>query len=442
MDLKEHARRRKRLMAQMGKNSIAIVPSAHEAVRSRDTHYLFRQDSDFWYLTGYHEPDSVLVLIPGRAHGEVVLFNRERDPAAETWHGRRTGQEGAIARFGFDDAFPIADIDEILPGLLEGRDQIHYAMGVNAEFDAQVMAWVNTLRGKVKQGALAVGEMVELRHLLHDMRLFKSAAELKAMRHAAETAAKAHCRAMCYAEPGRTEAQMEAEILHEFALHGCRHPAYNCIVAGGENACILHYNENDQELKDGELLLIDAGAEYQGYASDITRTFPVNGKFSAAQRAVYGLVLKAQLAAIAVIRPGIPWSLIHETSVRVLTEGLVELGILKGRVADLLVKEAHKPYSLHKTGHWIGLDVHDVGDYTIAGESRILEPGMVLTVEPGLYFAPGTKGLAKKWQGMGVRIEDDVLVTKTGHEVLSHGVPKDIESIEALMAEARRVRGA
>lgn len=235
---------------------------------------------------------------------------------------------------------------------------------------------------------------------------------------------------------------MEAEILHEFALHGCRHPAYNCIVAGGENACILHYNENDQELKDGELLLIDAGAEYQGYASDITRTFPVNGKFSAAQRAVYGLVLKAQLAAIAVIRPGIPWSLIHETSVRVLTEGLVELGILKGRVADLLVKEAHKPYSLHKTGHWIGLDVHDVGDYTIAGESRILEPGMVLTVEPGLYFAPGTKGLAKKWQGMGVRIEDDVLVTKTGHEVLSHGVPKDIESIEALMAEARRVRGA
>ena len=439
---KEFARRRKRLMSLMGENSIAIIPSAREVVRSRDTHYLFRQDSDFWYLTGYNEPDSVLVLLPGREHGEVVLFNRERDPVQETWHGRRSGQDGAIERHGVDDAFPINDIDDILPGLLEGRERIYYALGANAEFDQHVMAWINTIRGKVRQGALAVGEIIDLRHYLHEMRLFKSAAEIKAMRHAGAVTAKAHARAMGFAAPGRTEAQVEAELLHEFAMNDCRHAAYNCIVAGGANGCILHYNENDQPLVDGELLLIDAGAEYQGYAADITRTFPVNGRFSKEQRAIYELVLKAQAAALSVIKPGTPWKLIHETSVAVLTEGLRELGILKGKLKELIAKDAHRPYSLHKTGHWLGLDVHDVGDYQIGGESRVLEPGMVLTVEPGLYFPPGMKGLAKKWQGIAVRIEDDVLVTKTGHEVLTDGVPKDPDAIEALIAKARRRRAA
>lgn len=442
MDNKEFARRRKRLMTLMGKNSIAIIPSAREVVRSRDTHYLFRQDSDFWYLTGYNEPDSVLVLMPGREHGEVVLFNRERDPVMETWHGRRSGQEGAIDRLGLDDAFPITDIDEILPGLLEGRERIYYALGAGAEFDHQVMTWINTIRGKVKQGALQVGEIIDLRHLLHDMRLFKSAAELKAMRHAAAVSASAHVRAMGFVAPGRTEAQVEAELLHEFAMGGCRHAAYNSIVAGGENACILHYNENDQELKDGDLLLVDAGAEFEGYAADITRTFPVNGRFNKEQRAIYEWVLKAQEAAIAVIKPGIPWKLIHETSVRVLTEGLLELGLLKGKLKDLLVKEAHKPFSVHKTGHWLGLDVHDVGDYQLGGESRVLEPGMVLTVEPGLYFAPGMKGVPKKFQGIGIRIEDDVLVTKGGHEVLTAAAPKDPDAIEALMAGRGKRRRA
>lgn len=434
IEQKEFARRRQRLMSLMGSDSIAIIPSAQDVIRSRDTHYPFRQDSDFWYLTGYNEPDAVLVLLPGRDAAQVVLFNRERDPRMETWHGRRSGQDGAIAHFGVDDAFPIGDIDDILPGLLEGRERIYYALGAHARFDKQVMNWINALRDKVHLGAVPVGEIIDLRHLLHDLRLFKSAAEIKAMRHAALVSAQAHMRAMRFAAPGRTEAQTEAELLHEFALGGCRFPAYNSIVAGGEHACILHYVENDQPLKAGELLLIDAGAEYQGYAADITRTFPVNGVFTPEQRSIYELVLKAQAAAIAVIKPGVPWRLIHETSVAVLTEGLLALGILKGKLKELLASEAHKPYSIHKTGHWLGLDVHDVGDYQIGGESRELAPGMVLTVEPGLYFARGTKGLAKKWQGIGVRIEDDILVTKNGCEVLTAAAIKAPDDIEAWMA--------
>ena len=433
---KDFQRRRRRLMSQLGKGCIAIVPSAKEVVRSRDTHYLFRQDSDFAYLTGFPEPNAVLVLIPGREQGEQVLFCQDRDPTAETWHGRRYGPARAATEFGFDDAFPIDDIDEILPHLMEGRERIHYAMGQNHEFDNHVMAWINTLRAQVKKGVHAPGEIIDLRHALHDMRLFKEAAEIKLMKQAAHAAAEGHKRAMRTTKPGMTEGQVENELLHEFGKHGARYAAYNSIVAGGENACILHYVENNMALKDGELLLIDAGAEYQWYASDITRTFPINGKFTPLQRKVYDWVLKAQLAAIEQIKPGNTWNKIHDTAVKVLTQGLVDLGVLKGKVSELVEAEAYKPYYMHKTGHWLGLDVHDVGDYQIDNQPRVLEPGMVMTVEPGLYFAPGTKGLPKKFWGIGIRIEDDVLVTKSGHEVLTHGVPKDADEIETLMAKA------
>ena len=430
----DYVRRRRRLMQQLGKGSIAIVPSAQEIIRSRDTHFRFRQDSDFGYLTGFPEPNAVLVLIPGRPQGETVLFCNERDPLAETWHGRRYGPERAAAAFQFDDAFPIDDIDEILPGLMEGRDRIHYALGQNPDFDNTVMGWLNALRAQVRKGVHPPGEIIDLRHQLHDMRLFKDAAELKQMRAAAHAAAQGHIRAMRAAKPGVNEAQIAAELSYEFARHGAHHCAYNSIVAGGDNACILHYVENNMALKDGDLLLVDAGAEYEWYASDITRTFPVNGKFSALQRRCYEWVLKAQQAAIEQVKPGNTWNQIHDAAVRTLTQGLIDLGVLKGKLSDLLDGEAYKPYYMHKTGHWLGLDVHDVGDYQIDGQPRVLEPGMVLTVEPGLYFAPGTKGLAKKFHGIGIRIEDDVLVTKTGFEVLTTGVPKDPDEIEALMA--------
>ncbi len=435
----EFAARRHKLIEMMGKNSIAIIPSAHEQTRSRDTEYPFRQDSDFFYLTGFNEPDSVLVLIPNRPHGEYVLFNRERDLKKESWHGRRFGQEGVQQHFDVDDAFPINDVDDILPGLMEGRDKVFYALGDNKVFDEQVMLWLNSLRKKVHQGALPIGEIIDIRHFLHDMRLFKSQAEVKIMRHAAEVSAKAHQRAMKSTAPGKWEWQVEADILHEMAQGGCRFPAYNSIVAGGDNACILHYTENQDKLKAKQMLLIDAGGEYQGYAADITRTFPVNGKFSRAQKKLYTLVLKAELAAIDQVHPGSDWSKPHEAAVKVLTEGMVELGILKGKVANLIKKEVYKKYYMHKTGHWLGLDVHDVGDYRVADQPRTLEPGMVMTVEPGLYIPSDDKQVPVEYRGMGIRIEDDVLVTKEGHDVLSKDAPKTIVEIEALMNPKRKL---
>ena len=367
--------------------------------------------------------DALAALSPGK----TVQTAHEPD-------GRRYGPERAAAAFQFDDAFPIDDIDEILPGLMEGRDRIHYALGHNPDFDNTVMGWLNALRAQVRKGVHPPGEIIDLRHQLHDMRLFKDAAEIKQMRAAAHAAAQGHIRAMRAAKAGVNEAQIAAELAYEFARHGGHHCAYNSIVAGGDNACILHYVENNMALKDGDLLLVDAGAEYEWYASDITRTFPVSGKFSALQRRCYDWVLKAQHAAIEQVKPGNTWNQIHDAAVRTLTQGLIDLGVLKGKLSDLLDGEAYKPYYMHKTGHWLGLDVHDVGDYQIDGQPRVLEPGMVLTVEPGLYFAPGTKGLAKKFHGIGIRIEDDVLVTKTGFEVLTTGVPKDPDEIEALMA--------
>ncbi|MET1079278.1 MAG: Xaa-Pro aminopeptidase [Pseudomonas sp.] len=433
----EYARRRKALMDQMEPNSIAILPAAPVYIRNRDVEHIYRQDSDFQYLSGFPEPESVVVLIPGRAHGEYLLFCRERDPERELWDGLRAGQEGAVSQYGADDAFPIGDIDDILPGLIEGRERVYYSMGAHPEFDRHLMEWINVIRSKARQGAQPPNEFVALGHLLHDLRLYKSTAEVKVMREAAEISCRAHVRAMQTSRAGLHEFHLEAELDYEFRKGGAKMPAYGSIVAAGRNACILHYRENDALLKDGDLILIDAGCEIDCYASDITRTFPVNGRFSPEQKAIYELVLKSQEAAFLDIAPGKHWNQAHETTVRVITEGLVELGLLEGAVDELIAREAYKPFYMHRAGHWLGMDVHDVGDYKIGGEWRVLEVGMAMTVEPGIYIASDNESVAKKWRGIGVRIEDDVVVTKTGCEILTTGVPKTVAEIEALMAGAR-----
>lgn len=434
---KEFAQRRKQLMGMMEPNSIAIIPAAPMRTRSRDTEYPYRQDSDFFYLSGFPEPEAVLVLIPGREHGEYVVFCRERDKEMEIWNGYRAGPEGVVKEFGADDAFPIGDIDEILPGLLEGSERVYYAMGRDREFDRQVMEWVNTIRAKVRSGAHPPGEFISLDHILHDMRLYKSKTEIAVMQEAADMTAKAHMRAMEKCCPGMMEFQLEAEFLHEFGRHGSRFPAYSSIVGGGANACVLHYIDNNCELKDGDLVLIDAGAEFQHYAADITRTFPVNGKFSPEQRALYDVVLKAQLAAIKAVKPGNHWNQPHEAAVKLLTKGLIELGLLQGKLGKLIEEEAYRRFYMHRTGHWLGMDVHDVGDYKVGDAWRQLEPGMVMTVEPGLYVAVDDDTVDPKWRGIGIRIEDDVLVTEKGRKVLTRGAEKDPDAIEALMARSR-----
>ena len=432
MNIKEFARRRKRLMQMMDKDSVAILPAVPIRMRNRDVEYPYRPDSDFFYLTGFPEPEAVMVIVPGRPHGEYILFCRENDPVMETWNGPRAGQDGAIEEYGADDSFPIDDIDDILPGLLENKSRVFYTMGIHKEFDQRLIGWVNRLREQSRAGIHTPGEFVALEHHLHDMRLYKSSYEITRMRKAAKISAKAHIRAMKTCHPGMYEYQIEAELQHQFAIQGARSPAYSSIVGGGKNSCILHYVNNDAVLNDGDILLIDAGAEFECYAADISRSFPVNGVFSKEQRALYQLVLDAQYAAIEQVQPGNHWNQVHEAAVKVLTKGLIKLGLLKGTPAKAIKSEAYKKFYMHRTGHWLGMDVHDVGDYKIDDEWRVLEPGMVLTVEPGLYIAP-MKGVAKKWHNIGIRIEDDVLVTKRGHDILSKDTPKEIDEIEALM---------
>jgi Xaa-Pro aminopeptidase len=431
----EFARRRRQLMRMMGRGAIAIVPTASVKQRNNDVEYHYRQDSDFQYLTGFGEPEAVAVLVPGRPQGEYVLFVRDRDPTREIWDGARAGPDGAVEQYGADDAFPIADIDEILPGLLERCSRVYYTMGVHPDFDQRVFGWVNGLRAQAKKGLHTPQEFVALDHQLHEMRLFKSRAELDAMRRAGEIAAQAHCRAMRSAAPGRMEYEVMADILHEFHRHKAD-ISYYPIVGSGPNACVLHYHANDRQMRDGDLLLIDAGCEFDYYASDITRTFPVNGRFTPPQRALYEVVLAAQEAAIEKARPGNHWNEPHEAAVKVITQGLVKLGLLKGKVPALIKSEAYKKFFMHRTGHWLGMDVHDVGEYKVGEEWRLLEPGMVMTVEPGVYVAPGTKGVAKEWQGIGIRIEDDVAVTDRDPEVLTSGVPRDADQIERLAQSA------
>jgi len=437
MEKREFARRRKRLMDIVGSGSIVVQPNAPERIRNRDVYYPYRGDSDFYYLSGFPEPESVLVLVPDRPQGEYLLFCREKDEEAETWHGRRAGLEGACAEYGADDAFPITDLDDILPGLLENKERIYFTMGRYADFDQRLMSWLNRVTSKGRAGVHAPDQFVSLGHVVHEMRLFKSSQELKAMRRAAAIAAEAHGRAMALTRPGMREYQIEAELLHCFMHHGARSPAYPSIVGSGANSCILHYTENDATMKDGDMLLIDAGAEYDSYASDITRTFPVNGEFSDMQRVAYDVVLEAQAAAIAEVRPGNSWNEPHDAAVEVITRGLIDMGILKGRLRKLIDAEAYRPYYMHKTGHWLGMDVHDVGDYKVADEWRAFEPGMVTTVEPGLYFAASLKDLPKQWWNIGIRIEDDVLVTETGHEVLTIEAPKSVADVEAAMQRTR-----
>ena len=429
----EYARRRRQLMRMAGEDAILVLPAAPVRVRSHDTHYPYRQDSDFWYLCGFPEPDAVLVLVPGRKHGEALLFCRERDPEREAWDGPRFGQDGAVESFGMDDAYPIEDLDEILPGLLEGRSRVYYHFGRDAEFDLKLIGWVNRVRAQVRHGAQPPHEFLELGHLLHEQRLFKSRDEIRLMDKAAAISVRAHQAAMRAARPGIHEYELQAEVERVFrAADAC--PAYASIVGAGANGCVLHYVANTGKARDGDLVLIDAGAEYRNYAADITRTFPVNGRFTKEQRALHDLVGAAQAAALACARPGVAFAALHETVVEVLGEGLLRLGLLKGSLEKCIAGEHYRQFYRHKSGHWLGLDVHDVGDYRIDGQSRLLEPGMVLTIEPGLYVGADDTTVAAKWRGIGIRTEDDVLVTADGHRVLTEGLARSAEEIEAFMA--------
>jgi Xaa-Pro aminopeptidase len=421
-------------MELIGANGIAVLAAAPERVRSRDTLFRYRPDSDFYYLTGFCEPEAVAVLVAGRPQGEYLLFCREREPERELWDGPRAGPEGAVADFEADDAFPIADIDDILPGLLERSDRVYYSIGVAPEFDTRLLGWIQQLNSN-RQRSHAPSELVALDHLLHEMRLFKSRSEDKIMQTAAQIAVTAHARAMRACRPGMMEYELEAELVHEFRRHGaeCSYPP---IVASGANACVLHYRANDAKLEDGDLVLIDAGCEYEMYASDVTRTFPVGGEFSSAQRELYDVVLAANRAATRAARPGNHWNDPHDAAVVEITRGLKDLGVLSGRLPQLLRKQAYRPYFMHRTGHWLGLDVHDVGNYKVADHWRLLEPGMVMTIEPGIYVSPRAKGAAKRWRGIGIRIEDDVEVGRAGPVVLTAGLPTTVDEIERQMEAA------
>lgn len=432
----QYARRRKQLMRMAGNDAILVLPAATERIRSRDTHFPYRQDSDLWYLTGFPEPEAVLVLVPGRKHGETLLFCRERHPEREAWDGPRFGTEGAIEAFGMDDAYPITDIDDILPGLLEGRGRVYYHFGRDAEFDLKLIGWVNRVRAIMKMGDRPPHEFLELGHLLDEMRLFKDRDELKLMQRAADISVLAHQAAMRAVRPGVHEYTLQAELEREFRLHEAE-PAYSSIVGAGDNACVLHYRANSAPVRDGDLVLVDAGAEYRGYAADITRTFPANGRFTAPQRALHDLVLQAQRAALAQASPGVAYEAGHAAAVETLTEGLLRLGLLKGKLEKNIAEGHYRRYYRHKTGHWLGLDVHDVGEYRFDGESRLLEPGMVFTIEPGLYVPADDTSVDARWRGIGIRIEDDVLVTRDAHRVLTEGLARSAEEIEAYMAGNR-----
>lgn len=433
MNAKEYERRRRHLMESIGSGGIAVLPSAPEKVRSRDTLFDYRPDSDFYYLTGFVEPEAVIVLVPGRDRGEFLIFCRDRDPERELWDGKRLGPKGAVETLGCDDAFPVSDLDEILPGLLEMSERVYYSMGMAPEFDRRLLGWINNLNASRQKSGHAPSEIVALDHLLHEMRLFKSRAETAVMSKAAKIAVAAHRRAMKACRPGMREYEIEAEFLHEFRRHGAE-CSYLPIVAAGENACILHYRANGAVLEDGELVLIDAGCEFEMYASDITRTFPVNGEFTEPQRELYEIVYEANQAATAEVVAGNHWNDPHEAAVRVVTKGLRSLGLLSGRLPTLIKEGAYMDYFMHRTGHWIGIDVHDVGDYKVDEQWRLLEPGIAMTIEPGIYVSPKAGKAARRWRGIGIRIEDDVVVTRDEPRVLTTGLPTSADEIEAFMA--------
>lgn len=435
MHADEFLKRRRQLMRMMGKGAVAILPAALARIRNRDVYYPYRQDSDFYYLTGFAEPEAVAVLAPGRPEGEYLLFCRARDPGQEAWDGARAGPANAVAEHGADAAHPMESLDELLPKIVGGCDRVYYTMGVHREFDQRLIDWVSRLRNRNGNGTHTPDEFIAVDHYLHDLRLYKSRDEAGAMRRAARIAVQAHKRAMGICRPGLHEYQIEAEFIHEFRTHGGQ-PSYLPIVGSGPNSCILHYHANSRRLEDGDLLLVDAGCEYDYYASDVTRTYPVNGRFTAEQRAIYEVVLEAHQAALAAVVPGNAWSEPHTAAVQAVTRGLRKLGLLDGNLASLVRNREYQKFFMHRTGHWLGMDVHDVGDYKIADQWRVLEPGMALTVEPGIYIPRGSRGVPKKWWNIGVRIEDDVLVTRGGSEVLTRDLPCDPDEIESMIGTA------
>jgi Xaa-Pro aminopeptidase len=421
-------------MRQMDQKSVAIIPGARETTRSNDTQYRFRQDSDFYYLTGFEEPEAIAVIAPGRAE-KYTLFVRPRDPEQEIWVGRRAGVEGAKSDFGADQSFPIAEFDEKLQDILDGAEKLYYRLGVHSDLDNKIIHRISEMRAINRKPIHAPRTIIDPATIVHEMRVLKSEEEIELMQRAADIAAEAHVEAMKAVRPGMKEYEVEAMIEQVFRRHGAAGPAYTSIVGAGANATVLHYINNDGELHDGELLLVDAGAEYKGYASDITRTFPINGRYTKAQREIYDLVLEAQMSCVEMVRPGVTHDELKAHSVEMLTEGMVRLGLLKGEPATLIKEEKYKQFYMHGLGHLLGIDVHDVGIYYYDKQSRALETGVVMTIEPGLYVAPDTKDIPEQYLGIGVRIEDDVLCTANGPRVLTTKVPKDADEIEALMAK-------
>jgi Xaa-Pro aminopeptidase len=421
-------------MRRMDQKSVAIIPSAREATRSNDTQYRFRQDSDFYYLTGFEEPDSIAVIAPGREH-KYTLFVRPRDPEQEIWVGRRAGVEGAKSEFGAHESFPIAEFDEKLQDILDGAEKLYYRLGVHSDLDSKIIQRIAQMRALNRKPIHPPRTIIDPATIVHEMRVLKSPEEIELMQKAADIAAEAHVEAMKTVRPGMKEYEVEAQIEQVFRRRGAAGPSYTSIIGAGENATVLHYINNDGELRDGDLLLVDAGAEYKGYASDITRTFPINGRYSDSQREIYDLVLETQVSCVEMVRPGVTHDKLKAHSVEMLTEGMVRLGLLKGKPADLIKEEKYKQFYMHGLGHLLGIDVHDVGIYYYDKQSRALEPGVVMTVEPGLYISPNTKDIPEQYLGIGVRIEDDVLCTANGPRVLTNKVPKQAEEIEALMGK-------
>lgn len=428
----EYLRRQTDFFKQLPTKSVAILVGAKEAIRNGDAEYPYRQDSDFFYLTGFIEPGAIAVFLKDNKSTQYILFSREKNPEIEKWTGEHVGQQNACKVFKADLAFPINTFFTKLPELLNGRDKVFYRLGKNRDVDDQLIAIVKDLNTKSRSGVTAPEEFINVDVIIHEMRLIKSDYELALMRKAAQISADAHVRAMKKCRPGMKEYELEAELLYEFLRKGARAVAYNSIVGGGANSCILHYVANRAVLEHNQLVLIDAAAEYENYAADITRTFPVNGRFTTEQRAIYELVLTAQIAVIEKIKPGCPWDCLQDTATEIISSGLIELGLLKGKLNDVLAKQSYRHFYMHNIGHWLGLDVHDVGNYKPNGKWRNLEPGMVLTVEPGIYIDSDAK-IGNKWKNIGVRIEDDVLVTEEGCEILSHGVPKNPDEVLAIM---------
>lgn len=430
----EYQLRRQHLMQQLPENSIAIICTRPEYPRTQDCAYRFRPASNFYYLTGFTEPEAIIVLIPGRAEGETIFFNRISDPLQEMWHGYRAGQTGAINDFLADEAFPIEEFNEIVPELIKNKSVLAYQFGFENDIDHEIAIWRDAIRGQIRQGANFPATIINITEMINEMRVIKSPAEIEVLKKAGSINTLAHKRAMQMCAPGMSELQLFSELNYVYGQHNCLDLAYDPIVAAGSNACTLHYRASETILKDGELVLIDMGEEYEWYGSDVTRTFPVNGKFSPEQKIIYQCVLDVQLALIDIIKPGLLYNEIQATAARLMTEGLISIGLLEGDVDELVASKAYFELYPHGAGHWLGLDIHDVSNYKIGNEWRPLEVGMVFTIEPGIYVQLNNTRLDKKWHGIGVRIEDNIVVTETGCEILNTGLPKTIEEIEALMA--------